>query len=189
MARTLQSQAQAFARTQLFMGCGLVVLLLGLYLFGFRPASQHAKALRADMSTRQAEFNAAELRARDLKVVELEVEKLQARLERFDKQLPRLNQYGQEVGKFIGDITQLSERGSLHTLKYEQGFLEHKDLYSQLPFSLKFEGDFVGVAAFLQQAEVMPRLARVQKLTMKSKDSKMGQVQVQVSMNLYFADE
>jgi Tfp pilus assembly protein PilO len=171
------------------MGGGLVVLLLGLYLFGFRPAATRASALRHDMSVRQTEFDAAELRARDLKVVELEVEKLQARLEKFDKQLPRRSQYGQEVGKFISDITQLSERGSLHTLKYEQGFLSQMDLYSQLPFSLKFEGDFVGVAAFLQQAEVMPRLARIQKLTMKSKDSKMGQVEVQVQMNLYFADD
>jgi Tfp pilus assembly protein PilO len=186
--QSLRTQADTCAKRQRVMAVVLALALAGLYLFGFRPASNRVTALVTETQTRRAEFEAAELRARDLKSVELEVEKLKARLERFDKRLPGLHDLGTEAGLFIGDITQLSQHGSLKKLTYQQGVRQRSELFSELPYSLNFEGDFVGVTSFLQQVELMPRLARVTKLTMKSKDSKVGQVEVQVSMNLYFSD-
>src|SRR5690349_7776470 len=86
--RSLRTQADAYTRTQKLMAGGLVVGLLCLWLFGYRPAANRAVALAAETDKKRTEFQAAELRARDLAAVTAEVDKLKARLERFDRKLP-----------------------------------------------------------------------------------------------------
>lgn len=185
---SLQSQHLAYTRTQWAMGGGLLLLLIGLYLFGFRPAASRAAALDEQTKAKRIELDAAEVRTRDLKTVEAEVEKLQARLARFDKRLPSQRDLGQEYTQFYRDITQLKQQGAMKKISVQPGVLRRADAFAELPISMNIEGDFPSVAAFLQQMELMPRLTRVKSLVMKSKDSKMGQVEAQVSMNLYFAD-
>ena len=54
--------------------------------------------------------------------------------------------------------------------------------------SLKFEGKFPSVANFLRSAEEMQRLTRTRRLDLKCRDVKSGNVDVELSMNIYFAD-
>ena len=72
----------------------------------------------------------------------------------------------------------------------EPGVPVRSDLYAEWPISLKFEGDFKNVFNFLRRAEEMQRLTRVKGLRVRSIDTsgKSGQVQVELSMNIYFAE-
>lgn len=186
--RSLQSQAAAYRRTQMLMGCGLVLLLVGVYVFGYRPASHRQMALIEETQTKRKEFEAARVRTRDLGAVEAEVAKLQSRLDRFNKRLPSQRDMGHEYSQFIRDITELNGQGAMKKVNVVPGVLKRSDAFAELPISMNFEGDFMSVFTFLQQTEVMPRLTRIKKLSMKNRDSKLGTVEVQVSMNLYFAD-
>jgi len=63
------------------------------------------------------------------------------------------------------------------------------ELYTQWPIAPKFEGDFASVFAFLRRAEAMQRLTHVKGLKVHSTDNgKSGQVQVELSMNIYFSE-
>jgi Tfp pilus assembly protein PilO len=177
-----------YRRTHWVIGGTFVMLFAGLYLFGHRPAAARAAALASEVAQRQAELAAAETRARDLAVVETEVERLSARLERFDKRLPSQRNFVRELNAFTNDITQLAQQSAIKKINWVPGVIRRSELFSEQPIMLSFEGDFLSVFTFLQQVESMPRLARVRKLALTSKDSKVGQVEVQASINLYFAD-
>jgi len=186
--RPLRMQEKRYRRTQWAIAGTFVVLLSCLYLFGHRPASARATAVAGEIQKREAELAAAEARARDLTVVETEVERLSARLERFDKRLPSQRNFVRELNAFTHDISQLAQQSSIKKINWVPGVIRRSELFSEQPIMLSFEGDFLSVFTFLQQVESMPRLARVRKLTMTSKDSKVGQVDVQASISLYFAD-
>jgi hypothetical protein len=63
------------------------------------------------------------------------------------------------------------------------------ETFWQMPIELKFEGDFSNVFSFLQQTEAQKRLTRVKKIELKAKDREPGQVQVQLTMNIYYLTE
>jgi len=54
-------------------------------------------------------------------------------------------------------------------------------------FSPTFE-HFQNVFSFIRQLEEMQRLARVKQMTVKCKDGKAGQVDVSLTMNIYFSE-
>ena len=64
------------------------------------------------------------------------------------------------------------------------------ELFAEQPVSLKFEGDFLSVFSFLRQTEEMQRLTRVRELRLRSDDraARPGQVEVELSMNIYFSE-
>ncbi|HLL88418.1 MAG TPA: type 4a pilus biogenesis protein PilO, partial [Tepidisphaeraceae bacterium] len=181
----LREQLAGCGRTQWILGGALAAFVVGFALFGYRPAAQRLATLAMEIESKERSLAADEVNARKLPVVALEVEKLRARLERFDKKLP--NQ--QELGPFIGDITQASQAATLRRLTVQPGVAKRGELFSELPISLNFEGDFLSVFSFLQQTEGMQRLTRIRSLAVRSKDTKLGTVDVQVSMNIYFSEE
>ncbi len=62
------------------------------------------------------------------------------------------------------------------------------ELYSEIPITMNFEGDFSSVFGFLREMEAMPRLTRVKSLNIRTKDPKLGIVDVNLAMNIYFSE-
>jgi type IV pilus assembly protein PilO len=184
--QTLRSQAEWCARAQIVLGVGLIVLLCSFVTFVYRPSSQKLTAMQQQISDKQRDLTSNRTRVQILPDVMLAVNEMRNRLERFDKKLPK----APELGPFINDITEVSHQTALHKWTVEPGVPNRTDLYAEWPISLKFEGDFNGVFAFLRQAEQMQRLTRVKGLKLKNADSsgKSGQVQVELSMNIYFSE-
>ena len=127
-------------------------------------------------------------RAEILPSVQNAVLLMQARLERFDKRIPA----NPEPGAFINDITELSHQSGLQNRwDVTPGMPQHSDRerYAEWPISLKFEGNFLNVCQFLSRAESMTRLTRVKGLKIHNIDAgKNGVVQVELSLNIYYAE-
>ena len=66
--------------------------------------------------------------------------------------------------------------------------MRRQDLYGEIPIVMSFEGDFTNVFGFVRRLEEMQRLARVKQMTVKAKDGKAGQVDVSLTMNIYFSE-
>jgi type IV pilus assembly protein PilO len=185
MRRTLRTQAEWCARAQLVLGVGLIVLLTSFVAFVYRPNSSQLNNLQQQIADNRRDLSSKRTRVQILPDVMLAVNEMRNRLERFDKKLPK----APELGPFINDITEVSHQTALRKWTVEPGVPARTDLYAEWPISLKFEGDFNGVFSFLRQAEQMQRLTRVKGLKLKSADSgKSGQVQVELSMNIYFSE-
>ena len=162
----------------------LLIFFAAFYLLGYRAANRQLNDLRIEIASKQRDLFNNEIEAKKLPIIEKVVKQLQLKLAKFNKKLPRQ----QELPQFIREITQGSQQASLRNVKVEPGVGKKSDLYSEIPIKLTFEGDFLGVFAFLRQTEQLERLTRVHDLTLKAKSGKPGEVEVQVSMNIYFSE-
>ena len=186
--RSLQTQAQWCQRAQWVLGLSLVVMVMGFYTFVYRPNSQRLADLRDQINTKKTTLSTNKARAEILPQVQVAVQEMKALLEQFDQKVPVRN----ELSEFIQDITQISDQTGLRNKwNVEPGVPLHGDQqrYAEWPISMKFEGDFLNVCQFLAKTERMHRLSRVKGLKIHSMDSgKSGNVQVELSMNIYYLE-
>ena len=184
--RTLQTQAEWCARAQWVLGIVLAVMVAGFYAVAYRPNKQKLDGLQMQIDAKRRDLTSNRTRVQILPDVLLAVNEMRNRLERFDKKLPKLP----ELPAFINSITEVSaQAGTRNKWTVEPGVPVRSELYAEWPISIKFEGDFVNVFNFLRRAEEMQRLTRVKGLKVRTLDAgKSGQVQVELSMNIYFAE-
>ncbi len=184
--QTLQNQIRWCRRLQWGLAGFTLVLVTTFYLLGYRPRTTRLRELDARVRSQQRDLTSARLQTRILPDVATEVEQLKAKLERSKKSIPRQ----QELPQFIRDVTQLSQQATLKKFGYKPGIPSRGEVVCELPIQFAFEGDFLNVFAFLRNTEEMPRLTRVRGMTIKSRDrDRNGQVQVELSMNIYFSAE
>lgn len=182
-ARTLQSQAARYATLQGVLAVGALLMVMAVYWIGIRPALKQRGVLLTAMDVQRRDLATGQSRLKDLKQREREVEQLRARLEH--KKLPRKP----DMDQFMRDITRVSDQSALKKMTVQLGSPKRSDLFSEMPIALTFTGDFASVVSFLKQTEDMQRLTRVRSLSIKSRDPEAGAVEVEVAMNIYFADE
>ncbi|MEA2708334.1 MAG: type pilus assembly protein PilO [Phycisphaerales bacterium] len=185
--RTLQTQAEWCARAQWVLGVTLIVMIIGFYAIAYRPNKEKLDGLETQIAAKRRDLTSNRTRVQILPDVLLAVNEMRNRLERFDKKLPK----APELHAFINSITEVSSQAGLRNKwTVEPGVPVRSDLYAEWPISLKFEGDFNSVFNFLRRAEEMQRLTRVKGLKIRGLEAagKPGQVQVELSMNIYFAE-
>jgi Tfp pilus assembly protein PilO len=165
----------------------MVVMIVGFYALAYRPDKEKLDTLDTQIATKRRDLSSNRTRVQILPDVLLAVNEMRNRLERFDKKLPK----APELHAFINSITEVSSQAGLRNKwTVEPGVPIRSDLYAEWPISLKFEGDFKNVFNFLRRAEEMQRLTRVKGLKVRGMNgaNKSGQVQVELSMNIYFAE-
>jgi Tfp pilus assembly protein PilO len=182
----LKSQIVWYSRTQLSLAATLLVLVAGFGLLGLHPATTRLTTILARVAQQRSELHAAQLRAATLPDVEQETAELRDRVGRFEQKLP----LHQDLPELIGDVTQISRRMSLSKLEWRpEPTFRKTDQFTEVPIDFTFQGDFLGVFNFLSQIEDMQRLTRLRKLDVQAKDGLDGQVEVQLTMNIYFSEE
>jgi Tfp pilus assembly protein PilO len=180
----LEKQLGRCIKAQWALGAGIAALLIGFLFVSYRPRNNALDQLRARIASDQRELNANQSRVTTLPAVALEVDRLRVSLENFDRRLPRQP----ELADFLKNINQLSRQTALQKLSVRQEAPLRLDLFSEQPIVMRFEGDFQEVWSFLRQIETLPRLTRVRSVQLKGLDSKLGTVDVQLALNIYFTD-
>jgi Tfp pilus assembly protein PilO len=163
----------------------MVSLLAAYALLGWWPTNRRLAALRADIAARSQRLETNQARTSNLPKLVNEVEFLRLKLERFDKTLPR----NPAVPEFINETAQVSGQHGIKKLMHQPGVTRRLDLYGETPIAMSFEGDFAGAFNFIRQLEEAQRLTRVKTLNVRTKDPKLGLVDVNVVMNTYFSEQ
>jgi Tfp pilus assembly protein PilO len=168
-----------------WVAAGLLVASLGgFYVLGYRPRQSQLRDLESQIASKRRELEANQAKVLELPRLILKVEKLQARVERNGKKLPRQL----ELGRFMNDLTQVGQQTMLRNFTVMPMGSRRMELFFEQPICLNFEGDFLQAAMFLRQVEDMQRLTRVRRLHIRNRDDKSGQVEVEVTMNIYFSE-
>jgi Tfp pilus assembly protein PilO len=179
----LKTRAQWYQRARLLLGVCMLTLVVGFYLFGYRPQKVRLEALRQSHADELQNLRVAEDQTRRLPDVAGDVRLLRARLER-TKRLPPQD----ELPACIKEIDMLGQQSALRTFDITPGSPHRQELFNDMPVDLRFQGDYVDVVNFLRKLDEVQRLTRVRSIKMSSThDRKSGQVEVQLSMELYFA--
>lgn len=184
--RTLKNQIGWCAQAQWVLGATMIGALAVFYIFGYRPETRKLAELNEQIDRKQRELQTSQTRTVIREQVELDVIKLKRRLENFDERLPKQ----QELGQFIRDVNRLSHQSMLRpfNVEYPPTGTQRSELFTEVPITLKFEGDFLSVFSFLRQMEQMQRLTRVRNLTIKQSKDLSGHVSVDLQMYIYFVD-
>jgi Tfp pilus assembly protein PilO len=182
--RTLQTQIGWCARAQWVLGVSIVALSIGFVLLGFRPKTAKLAELDTLIDAKQQELRDNQTKTTIRPYIERQVAESKRKTAMFEKQLPKQVEWGQ----FLNDITLLRDQAGLRDCYIVPTGAKPNDLFVEFPIQVKFEGDFLSVFAFLRQMEQMQRLTRVRDLTIKSKGSGSGVVEVQLSMNIYYTE-
>jgi Tfp pilus assembly protein PilO len=183
--KTLRNQSGRYGTIQWAMGL-LALVLLALFFFAtILPANKRRAVAMEATRMQRAQLAANQKEATQLSTVKEEVKQLKGRLTGLDKKLPKRP----DTDQFGREITQVSEACALKKVNMQVGVPRRTELFSEMPIGLNFNGDFTSVMAFLRQTEELQRLTRVRSLNIKTKDPAKGQVEVDVAMNIYFADE
>jgi len=184
----LRNQLEWCGKAQAILGVCLIVILGGFYLFGYRPASTKLADLQQMIASKRRDLLDNTAKVKILPDVIVAVNELRSRLEKFDKQLPRQ----QEMDRFINDINKMVHNASLKKVFVNPAVVPvRSEMFAEQPVQLRFEGDFMNVFSFLRQTEEMQRLTRVKELkvhNISDKTAKPGQVEVELSMNIYFSE-
>jgi Tfp pilus assembly protein PilO len=183
--RSIRSQSAWCARAQWTMTI-LMVSLIGAYaVLGWWPANRRLGALRAEIAARSQRIETNQARASSLPNLAIDVDRLRLKLERFNKQLPKTP----GLEDFINDAAQFSNQYGIKRMMHQPGVTRRLELYGETPIVMSFEGEFNNVFTFVRQLEEMPRLTRVKTLNVRSKDGKLGLVDVNLVMNTYFSEQ
>lgn len=189
---SLRTQLEWFTKVQWLLGLCLAMFAVAFFVFGYRPCTVRQSELAQQLDSKRRDLLSNTARVRILPDVERAVNELEVRVDNYDKQLPRQ----QDLGQFIKDINSVVRDADLRRVAVTPGVPHRSELagntvVSELPIALRFEGDFLSVFNFLRKTEEMQRLTRVRDLKLKNADragSKPGQVEVELSMNIYFSE-
>jgi Tfp pilus assembly protein PilO len=183
----MKNQLLYYQRVERALLALLVVTAVGIYFFGIRPAAQELDQVHQQYAAACDELDQDQERAKSLPRVDLEIDRLRQRVERFDKKLPRQ----QDLTSFISDVTRIGRQASVHKLAWHLNSKPaSSDQLRELPIQFTFQGDFqTGVMTFLRDTEEMQRLTRVRRLSLTSTDARDGQVRAELTMNIYFGEQ
>jgi Tfp pilus assembly protein PilO len=180
----LQNHVRWFIRVQWALGALMVVMLGVFFLVGYRPRIGRLQQLDREISQSQYELRESQAKTRILPAVAADVKHLRQQLDASKKLPPQ-----QERPEFMKEVTALGQQCRLHNLTFKEGMPARSTLFCELPVSLSFEGDFLDASNFIWHTEQMTRLTRIHNMTIKTTDGSLGQVAVQISLNIYFAPD
>jgi Tfp pilus assembly protein PilO len=182
---TLKSQITWFARIQWLLAGGATLIVIAFYAMVYRPETRRLTGLSLTIDQRERELAAVRLQARVLQQVQADINQLNQKLKDF-KKLPASPS---DLGQYEIDISELARRDNIHARSVSwSGMPKRDEQLCQLPISIKLDGDFTSVYAFLCDMQNLSRLTRVQSMTIKGANSD-GNVQVELVMNLYYSEE
>lgn len=182
--RSIQNQSAWCARAQKTTTIVMAVLVVGFVALAWWPSQRRQQRLRADVAAMSRKLEVNQAQAVSLPILARDVAQLEARLAKFNKKLPKTA----ELGEFIRDLTQAGQQYSIRKLVHQPGQVKRQELYSEIPITMNFEGDFNNVFTFVRQLEEMQRLIRVKALNVRLKDGKQGVVDVSLAVNIYYSE-
>jgi Tfp pilus assembly protein PilO len=183
----LKNQSNRCKQAQIGLGIALLVVTGAIFLFEVRPSMQRLEAVHKDYVKACWDLQQDQTQTGKLPEVEKDIKALQQRVKLFDKKLPRQH----DVTPFMRDVAKIKQEAALKNLVYAPGNKPRRtDEFAECPYKFTFDGDFQsGLLEFLRRTEDMQQLTRIQKLDIKSNESHDGQVKVDLTMNIYFAEE
>jgi len=181
---SLKSRIQGCARAQFALTAALVVFTILFYALAYRPRQAYVQQLGDEISLQREQWMSRQLDARRLPDVQASLQKLQVEMAGIDS-LPATS----DAGNFVKQVGDLANQCGVQNLQvaFPNGG-STSDRFRQYPIQLKFQGDFLKAFDFLRRLESIHRLARPNEIAIHSLDPAAGTVEVDMSLDAYFAE-
>jgi len=168
----------------------LMLIPVGAWWFVFRPQNALNAKMRSQIESRQAKLRELNKSMTTIKDLEKQIGELTKAIDFFQSKLP--NQ--KEIDKILQDIWNLAKSNDLHTESIralvcsdKTGFVDEGAPQGEQPIAVHLTGGFRGFYAFLLALENQPRIMRIRKMTVETKDNApKGQIEAEFEMSIFF---
>jgi type IV pilus assembly protein PilO len=143
----------------------VAVALAGLFYFAAKPKWEERTKLQKDYSELRAELNKLKELQKNLEKHRREYAQMQEKLQDVLKQLPETK----DVPNLLRNITNVSEETRLKIKYFEPKEIKNRELYSELPFEIKFSAPFHSAAFFFDSIRKMDRLVNITNFSLEAK--------------------
>lgn len=158
-------------------------LLVGGYLFVFKPAAEKRALHQAEIDRKQKELDNLRVATRDISDLEKKINDLQKAIEFFESKLPE----EREMDKLVKDVSQKASANHLQTKSIKTLRTERFAGYSEQPVELVLAGEFKpNFYNFLQQVEKLSRITRIHKMKLTKINGHDGQMHAELVVSIYF---
>jgi type IV pilus assembly protein PilO len=163
MALNVEKIAKLPASQKLLALAALVVLIVFLYYIVWdKDYQSQINRLNSQLSDLKTEISKIRAIAADITRVERELALLEKKLSEALTKLPN----EAEVEKLLITIDELGRENGLTFSVFKPGTEANKQLYTEVPISLKFTGNFYHVLRFFDEITKLPRIITISDLTM-----------------------
>lgn len=110
------------------------------------------------------------------------IKDLQDAVQFFESKLPK----EKEVETVLEEVWKKAEANSLQAKTIRSGKTERTANYSLQQIDMELSGDFNGFYLFIQQLERLPRLTRVEAMSLEKISDREGEMQAKLTLSIFF---
>jgi type IV pilus assembly protein PilO len=166
-----------------------IAVMLGLlacsYFLVLTKAQQKVQAQERKIEEKQKALADLERATAGVSDIDRKVEELQEAIKFFEKKLPQ----EREMDLILKEVWQMAEQNKLATKTIRTMKSVRGAAYSEQPIEMNLSGDFAGFYEFMLQLERLPRLTRVQNMTLDKINGQEGLMEAKVTLSIFFEPE
>lgn len=153
----------SMGRRELILATLLALVPIAAWFFVFQPRNADIRTVRAETDAMQSTLRRLQELGRDVGDIERAIDEAEDNLDQFRKNIPDAD----DVDELLGAVDTIAMRHALEVASVRTLVQVDTAEFSELPISLRLEGEFVGVYGFLCDLERLPRVTRVRALELK----------------------
>jgi type IV pilus assembly protein PilO len=164
--------------------CVLVLLGTGaaFYFLWVAPTNRRDVELTREMESRQRALADLERSTAGIDDVNRKIKDLQEAIQFFESKLPQ----EKEVETVLEQVWKMAETNSLKAKTIRSGKTERTANYSEQQVEISLSGDFNGFYLFMQSLERLPRLTRVEDMSLTKVSDREGEMQAKLTLSIFF---
>lgn len=176
-------------RREHFLGAVLALVPLAAWLFVFQPRNADIRTVRAETDAMQATLSRLKELDNAVGDVGAAVEAAETQLLRFRENIPD----AQDVDDLLRELAAIGVRHNLDVKSVRTLTQVDLEEFSELPISLRIEGQFTAAYGFLADLERLPRITRVREMELRRDlvkssqlDASQGDINLDLTLVIYF---
>lgn len=152
---------------QLGVFCALsLAAVAAFYFLKASPAQTDAESKRQQLQALRVEIDKGHATERRMPQFEKELKVLELRLEGLKAVLPE----EKDVADLIARMQNLAVQSNLKILSFRPGTVSPRQMYSELPHDVEFDGSYHNLGLFLDRLTRLSRIINVSDIAIKNKD-------------------
>ena len=168
-------------RELLFLGL-LAALPVGGWLWIFKPAKENFQKQQELIAAKEAKLVRLNKATASIDDLSAEVDRLAEAVSFFESKLPGQH----EIHKILEQVTKIADAQRLETHLFKT--LKPKPFagYSEQPIQMDVYGDFDAYYQFLLEVEKLPRITKIQKMSLEKDPKQEGVMSAKFTLSIFF---
>ena len=154
----------------------------GFYYVYWAPTTAHDLSEQATMEAHERDLIELEHATAGIDDLNHKIKEQQEAIKFFESKLPQ----EKELETVLEQVWKMAEANSLQAKTIRSGKTERNANYSQQEVEMSLAGDFNGFYLFMQQLERLPRLTRVEAMTLSKISDHDGEMQAKLTLSIFF---